>query len=69
MLLDRGPSWWQRSWPRAINQVQIFGEQGSWYGGLCHLNGVVAAVAHNVRADLGQLLLQLCQGTLLDLLR
>ena len=68
MCFDQGPSWRQRGWPRPVNQAQDFGEQGSWDGDLRQLKGDVAAVAHDLRANLDELLPRRGQGPVLDLI-
>jgi hypothetical protein len=61
MLLDQDPSWRQRSQPQPVNQAQDLSEQGSWYGDLSHLESDIATVAHDLRADLHQLLVKRVQ--------
>ncbi len=61
MLLDRAPSWRQRSQPQPVNQAQDLSEQGSWYGDLRHLERDVAAMSHGLGADLDQLLVKRVQ--------
>ncbi len=58
MLLDRAPSWRQRRWPQPVNEAQDLSEQGSWDGDVGHLKRDVVAVAHDLGADLDQLLSQ-----------
>ncbi len=58
MLLDRPLSWRYRCWPEPVNQAQNLDEQGSGDGDLRHLEGDVAAVAHDLRVDLDELLPQ-----------
>ncbi len=58
MLLDGAPSWRQRRWPQPVNEAQDLGEQRSWDGDLRHLESDIAAVAHDLGADLDQLLAQ-----------
>ena len=55
MLLDGAPSWWQRVRPQPVNQAQDLSEQGSWDGDLRHLKRDVAAMTHDLRADLDEL--------------
>src|SRR5580704_17964190 len=45
-------------WPQFRDQPQDVGEQGSRNGDLSHLEGDIAPVADDFRADLDQLLLQ-----------
>ncbi len=52
MLLDGVPSWRQRRWPQPFNEAQDFGEQCSRYGDLGQLESDIAAVAHDLGADL-----------------
>jgi hypothetical protein len=52
MLLDGVPSWRQRRWLQPVNEAQDFGEQCSRYGDLGRLEGDMAAVAHDLGADL-----------------
>ncbi len=47
-------SWRQRRRSQAVNEVQEFSEQGAWDRDLRQLEGDVAAMAHNLRADLDQ---------------
>jgi len=56
MLLDRAPSWRQRRWPQSVNEAQDLSEQRSWDGDLHQLESDTAAVAHDLGADLDQLL-------------
>ncbi len=58
MLLDRAPSWRQRRWPQPVNEAQDLSEQRSWDGDVGHLKRDVVAVAHDLGADLDQLLSQ-----------
>ena len=58
MLLDRAPSWRQRRWPQPVDQSQDLSEQRSWDGDVGHLKRDVVAVAHDLGADLDQLLSQ-----------
>ncbi len=58
MLLDRAPSWRQRRWPQPVNEAQDLSEQRSWDGDLRQLESDIAAVAHDLGADLDQLLAQ-----------
>ncbi len=55
MLLNPSPSWQQGSRPQAVNQVQDLSEQSSGDGDLHELKGDVAAMSHDLRADLDQL--------------
>ncbi len=45
MLLDRGPSWWQGSWPQPVNQAQNLSEQRFGDSDLCELECDVSALA------------------------
>ncbi len=49
-------SWWP--WPQPVDQAQNLGERGSGYGDLRHLESDVTAVAHDLVANLDQLLPQ-----------
>ena len=69
MLLDRAPSWRQRPWPQPVNEVQDLSEQRSWDGDVGQLESDIAAVAHDLGADLGQLLPQRGQRPVLHFLR
>ncbi len=69
MLLNQGPSCRQRSRPQPVNQAQDLGELSSGDCDLCELNGDVAAMSHDLGADLDELLPQRGQRPVLDLLR
>ncbi len=44
-VLDRGPSWRRRGWPRRVNQGRrISASRGSWDGDLGHMESDAAAV-------------------------
>ena len=58
MLLDGALSWRQRGWPQPVNQAQDLGEQCSGDGDFCELECDVAAVAHDLRADLDEFVAQ-----------
>ncbi len=45
-------SWRHRRWPQPVNEAQDFGEQCSRYGDLGQLESDMAAVAHDLGADL-----------------
>jgi hypothetical protein len=55
-LLDGPPSWRQRCWPQPVNEAQDLSEQGSWYCDLRQLESDVAAMSHDLGADLDELL-------------
>ena len=69
MLLDRGPSWRQGNRPQPVNQAQDLSEQGPWDGDLRQLERDVAAMSHDLGADLDELLPQCGQRPVLDLPR
>ncbi len=69
MLLNRGPSWRQRNRPQPANQAQDLGEQSSGDSDLCELKGDIAAMSHDLGADLDELLPERRQRPVLDLLR
>ena len=69
MLLNRGPSWRQGSRPQPVNQAQDLGEQRFGDSDLSELECDVAAMSHDLGADLDQLLPQRGQRPVLDLLR
>ncbi len=56
MLLDRAPSWRQRRRPQPVNEAQDLSEQRSWDGDLRQLEGDIAPMAHDLSADLDELL-------------
>ena len=58
MLLEQNSSWRQGGQPQAVNLPQAFGEQSSGDGDLCELKGDVAAMAHELCADLDELVTQ-----------
>ena len=55
MLLNRSPSWRHGSRPEPVNQAQDRSKQGSGDGDLCDLKGDVAAMSHDLGADLDEL--------------
>jgi hypothetical protein len=57
---------WIRRRPQFGDQSQNLGEQYSWHGDLGHLEGDIATVVNNLRANVDQLLLQAGQGPVLD---
>src|SRR5262245_4836145 len=61
------PWWWLR--PQFRNEPQNLLEHLPCNGDLGHLEGDIAAVAHDFRADLDQLVLQTRQRPVLDRLR
>ncbi len=69
MLLNRSPSWRQRSWPQPVNAVQDFGEQPSGDSDLCELECDGAAVAHDLGTDLDEFLTQRGERPVLCFLR
>ena len=69
MLLDRGPSWWQGSWPLPVNQAQEFSEGVTRYSDLRQLESDVAAMADHFHSDLDQLFSQCDERPVFDLLR
>ncbi len=69
MLLDRPLSWRQRSRPQPVNEALDLGEQGSWDGDLRELKGDIAAMSHDLRADLDELLPRHGQRPVLEVLR
>ncbi len=58
---------WRRSDP--VDTAQDVGEQVFRDADLCHLERDIAAMAHDLRADLDELVAQRGQGPVLDLLR
>ncbi len=49
-VLDRGPSWRRRGWPRCVNQGhRISASKGSWDGDLGHMESNAAAVTPDPR--------------------
>ncbi len=56
------------SWSQIINQAQDFPEQFPRHGNLGQLERDVPAMAHDLGADLDQLVPERSQGTVLDLL-
>ncbi len=69
MLLDRGPLWRQGSRPQSVDQAQDLGEQRSWDSNLRELKGDIAAMSHDLGADLDELVVQRGHGPVLDRLR
>src|SRR6266699_1167795 len=65
--MSRWRWWWLR--PQFRDEPQNLLEHLPWDGDLGHLEGDIAAVAHDLRADLDQLLLQARQRPILDRLR
>src|SRR5262245_13489138 len=61
------PWWWLR--PQFRDEPQNLLEHLPWDGDLGHLEGDIAAVAHDLRAELDQLFLQTRQRPVLDRLR
>src|SRR5262249_26575236 len=59
--------WWLR--PQLRDEPQYLLEHWPWDGDLGHLEDNIAAVAHDFRADLDQLVLQTRQRPVLDRLR
>ena len=55
MLLNRGPSWRQGSRPQSVNQAQDLGEQRFGDSDLSELECDVAAMSHDLGADLDEL--------------
>ncbi len=66
MLLNRGPSWRQGSRPQPVNQAQDLGEQRFGDSDLSELECDVAAMSHDLSADLDELVLQSGQGPVFD---
>ncbi len=58
MILNRGPSWRQRSRLQPVNQAQDLSEQSSGDSDLRELECDVAAMSHHLGAGLDQLLAQ-----------
>ncbi len=69
VLLDQGPSWRQGSRTQPVNQAQDLSEQGSWHCDLGKLERDVAAMSHDLCADLHLLLSQCLLRLVFDLLR
>ncbi len=67
MFLNRHPSWRQGSRPQPVNLTQELSEQRFGDSDFCELERDVAAVAHNLRTDLDELLPQSDQGPILHL--
>ena len=65
MLLNRGPSWRQRSRPQPVNQAQDLSEQATGEGNLGQLEGDVAAVPNHPVTDLDPLVPQRGQRPML----
>src|SRR6266404_3067564 len=57
---------WIRWRPQLGDQPQNLGEQHSWHGDLGHLEGDIATVVNDLRANLDQLFLHAGQGPVLD---
>ena len=68
-LLDRPPSWRQRSRPQPVNQAQKLSEQSTGDSDFRELKGNITAMSHDLRADLDELLPKCRQRPVLDLLR
>ncbi len=66
--LDGAPSWRQRSRPQPVNEAQDPSAQGSWDCDLRHLNGDLATVAHDLRADRDAHVARNVERPVLDLL-
>ncbi len=56
MLLDEPPSWRQRGRPQPIDEVEDFSEQRPRHRNLRKLESDVAAMSHDLGADLDELL-------------
>ncbi len=56
MLLDGPPSWRQRSRPQPVDEAEDFSEQLPWHRNLRQLESDVAAMSHDLGADLDELL-------------
>ena len=54
MLLNRGLSWQQRGRPQFVDPPQDLGEEVSGDGDLCELECDVAAMSHDLSANLRQ---------------
>ncbi len=68
MLLDRGPSWRQGSRPQPVNQAQDLSEQRFGDSDFCELECDVAAMSHDLGADLDELLPERRQRPVFDLI-
>ncbi len=66
---DRAPSWRQKRWPQPVNEAQVLSEQRSCDGDFRLLESDVATVAHELAADLDELLPKYCQRPVFDLLQ
>ncbi len=66
MLLNRGSSLRQVSRPQPVNQAQDLDEQRFGDSDLCELECDVAAMSHDLGADLDVLGLQSGQGPVFD---
>ncbi len=66
MLLNRGPSWRQGSRPQPVNQAQDLSEQISGDVDFRELRGDIAAMSHDLCADLDQLGAQSGQRPVFD---
>ena len=58
MLLNRSPSWRQRSRPQPVNQAQNLSEQSSGDSDFRELESDITAKTHDLRADLDRLFAQ-----------
>ena len=56
-------------WPEARDQAEDFFEQCLGHGHLCHLEREIAPMAHQLGADLDQLLPERCERPVAHLLR
>ena len=66
MLLNRAPSWRHEGWPQPLDPPQYLSEQGFGDSDLRELQGDVAPVSHDLRADLDEPSLQGAQGSVFD---
>ena len=69
IVLNRDPSWWQRSRPEPVNQAQDLSEQRFGNSDRCELECDVAAMSRDLRTDLDQRVAKRSRGPMLDLLR
>ena len=58
MPLEQNSSWRQGGQPQTVNLPQDLGERDSRDGDLCELKGDVAAISHDLCADLNELVPQ-----------
>ncbi len=68
MLMNRSPSWRQGSGPQPFNQAQDLSEQRVGDSDFCELKRDVAAMSHDLRADLDELLPERRQRPVIDIL-